>query len=142
VPDEPDTSPATPARNGRILLVDDEPEFTELMGTLLGEGLGATIHAFNDPRAAVDAIERIMPDFVVSDLLMPQLSGLEMVRAIAQLKPGLKSVLVTGNAVDPQDLQAQGGANVVAVLSKPVSWREIAAVVKQHTAPSAPAPTG
>jgi DNA-binding NtrC family response regulator len=78
-----------------VLIVDDEPS----MRTALSE-TGPQIGAYQvrgaiDGVDAIEQIERIKPWLVVTDLKMPRLTGLELVKAIKQKSPQTFIVLMT-----------------------------------------------
>lgn len=75
-----------------VLLVDDEEDILAVAKKML-ENAGYNIHAFSDPLAALDHIAAGCKDCVitVSDIRMSELSGLELVKKIKQLRPEMKS---------------------------------------------------
>ncbi len=125
--------PARRMSNSReIFLVDDEVAFTDLMSTLLESGLGHRVRVFNHPRAAIAALEMADPLFVVSDLAMPDMNGFEFLREVARLRPNVPCVLVTGNHLETGMIETQRSENLIGVLFKPVSWRDIAFLIREH----------
>ncbi|BDG03344.1 ATP-binding protein [Anaeromyxobacter oryzae] len=95
--------PAAPARaRGRILVVDDEP----LVGTVLERTLQAEhdVTVVSSARAALDRIAGgAVFDLVLSDLLMPEMSGMELYRALEERDPRLarRMIFLTGGAFTP-----------------------------------------
>jgi EAL domain-containing protein (putative c-di-GMP-specific phosphodiesterase class I) len=87
-------NPASTAA-GRILLVDDEPfvlsSYTRLLRTL-----GYEVETAADGREAVDRIARGAYDVVVSDIAMPGLDGLALLRAVRERDLDVPVVLMTG----------------------------------------------
>jgi len=75
-----------------VLLVDDEEDILAVAKKML-ENAGYNIHVFGDPLAALDHIAAGCKDCVitVSDIRMSELSGLELVKKIKQLRPEMKS---------------------------------------------------
>lgn len=90
------TIPSDPApREATVLLVDDEPAFLRALARYLREGP----HRVETLTSAPEAIERVRKggiDLVVSDISMPGMTGLELLRAIRIHEPDLPVVLVTG----------------------------------------------
>lgn len=115
-----------------ILLVDDEKPFTDLMGTLLEQGLGVKTQVYNDPVAALEGLATTQPTIVISDYRMPGLDGFDFLREVAARCPGVPSILVTGNALDNETIARRKPASLLGVLFKPLSWRDIAGVLRQH----------
>jgi PAS domain S-box-containing protein len=97
---------------GHILIVDDDRALLEaLPGTLKLRLDGIEIDTSDD---AVDALERIREvdyDAVVSDIKMPGLDGLEVLREIKKLRPKTPTLLITGHGEHDLAVQAlRGGA--------------------------------
>lgn len=115
-----------------ILLVDDEKPFTDLMGALLEHGLGVKTRVFNDPVAALEGISAEQPTLVISDYRMPGLDGFEFLREVATRCPAVPSIMVTGNALDAETIARRRPASLLGVLFKPLSWRDIAGIMRQH----------
>jgi len=64
-----------------ILICDDEAHIRQLVATKL-RGAGYTVVEARDGQEGLDQAKRVLPALVVTDLQMPNLSGLEMVRAL------------------------------------------------------------
>ncbi|RKY29115.1 MAG: hypothetical protein DRP79_01360 [Planctomycetota bacterium] len=79
----------------KVLVADDEPTIRELMQLLL-EGDGHTVRTANDGVAALDALKEELFDFLLSDVKMPQVDGLELLRRAKALDPDLIVILMTG----------------------------------------------
>ena len=99
---------STPLHNGaletasllsglRILVVDDEQSMASMLHELLSIR-GAQVTSHVHPAAALAEFERNPSQFdlVVTDETMPELSGIDMAKAMLQLKPGLPIILCTG----------------------------------------------
>ncbi|MEI9979099.1 MAG: response regulator [Edaphobacter sp.] len=87
-----------------ILCVDDNEQVLSVRCFLL-ETRGYRIIAAQSPQEAIEVLERTAPgslDLILSDLLMPQMDGNELVRRAKQLHPGLPAMIVSGtvNAFD------------------------------------------
>jgi two-component system, cell cycle sensor histidine kinase and response regulator CckA len=83
--------------HGRLLFVDDEPVLAKLGKALLSR-LGYDVTALTDSPEALQ-IFRSHPeafDLVVTDLTMPQLTGLDLAREIQTIRPGIPIILYTG----------------------------------------------
>jgi EAL domain-containing protein (putative c-di-GMP-specific phosphodiesterase class I) len=82
-------------RSGTVLLVDDEPEALRAFERML-RGSGFVVEAFTSPREAVNRIAAGGVHVVVSDISMPQMTGVELLRTIRAYDADLPVVLVTG----------------------------------------------
>jgi CheY-like chemotaxis protein len=116
------TSPGRPApvpgRLTRILVVEDERPVREtLVQGLAREGYA--VSAAHDVGEALSLLGREAVDVVVTDLVLPGGSGLEIARTLQRTRPDTRVVLVTGwpGRVDPETLKSHG---VHAVVEKPI----------------------
>jgi PAS domain S-box-containing protein len=103
---------------GRILLVEDEVEVRRLLADLLVTH-GYAVAEAEDGESALSLIrggERF--DLLVSDLVMPRLGGLDLLRQARRLRPGLPVLFMTGYA-DPVKLDQAVAESGAAILDKP-----------------------
>ena len=70
--------------NKRILIVDDEPDFTNLLRLTLESHGYYEVREENDAEAARAAAREFDPDLVVLDIMMPELDGSEVAAALKQ----------------------------------------------------------
>jgi putative two-component system response regulator len=117
-------------RSARVLVVDDNPELAILMRELLS-GAGYDVIAVADAEAALTEITRRLPDLIVSDVIMPGMSGYELCRQLKE-DPSTRLipfVLMTGLGDRGDKLRAlEAGADDL--LGKPVHSEELFARVK------------
>ena len=103
----------------RLMIVDDRESVRELLRAIVedapedvvvsGEADGAA--------AALEAIERVDPDVVVLDAMMPEVSGLEAAPLILELRPGQK-ILLFSAIVDTEVCDRAERVGIAACLSK------------------------
>lgn len=89
-----------------VLVVDDSLVDRRLAGGLLRGREGWTIYYAADGREALDEIELHLPDLVVTDLNMPELDGLELVRTIRLNYPLVPVILMTAQGSEQIAVQA------------------------------------
>jgi PAS domain S-box-containing protein len=88
---------------GVVLVVEDNPEVAQVSVGML-EQLGYQVHLARDARAALEVIDRVDFDLVVSDIVMPgELDGVALAHAICKHKPELPVLLVTGYSRGPTE---------------------------------------
>jgi PAS domain S-box-containing protein len=97
---------------GRILIVDDDTALLEALPRALRLRLdGIQIDTSDNAAEALDRIRETDYDAVVSDIKMPGLDGLEVLREIKKLRPKTPTVLITGHGEHDLAVQAlRGGA--------------------------------
>ncbi|MFD1787913.1 MHYT domain-containing protein [Sphingomonas floccifaciens] len=93
------TSPgAASCAGGRVLLVDDEEQVREATAQMLSD-LGYHVRAVASGREAVALMEGgEVPDVVVSDHMMPGMTGVELARIVRDVCPGARFLLISGYA--------------------------------------------
>ena len=82
-----------------ILIADDEPSITDLL-TLILEDAGYTVICASDGRQALDEIERDGLDLVITDNMMPRLSGMDLIARMRE-EPTLAVPTILMSAVRP-----------------------------------------
>jgi DNA-binding NtrC family response regulator len=79
-----------------LLIVDDNPASLELLSTAL-EQPDLTILTAEDPEEALDLVFEKHPDIVLTDLVMPKMSGIDLLERIAAFDPAIDVVLMTAH---------------------------------------------
>jgi PAS domain S-box-containing protein len=111
---------------GRVLLVDDDFLVRETLAAQL-EDAGYAVLQAADGSEAITLLELGRPvDVLVTDLSMPRMSGLTVIRAAQALRPGLPAILLTGYSGDAAAL-AVGGAvsGAYSLIRKPVPGAQL-----------------
>jgi two-component system chemotaxis response regulator CheY len=100
-----------PRYQPKILIVDDNDLIrTLLRGMLRGEEYHVVGEARNGLQG-VEAVQKLTPDIVCLDVMMPERDGLEALQVMKQAKPDLVVVMITGNpSVENVQESIQGGA--------------------------------
>ena len=80
----------------RFLVVDDEPSIRKLCMTI-GEKLGFICSEAESAEIALATLERQAADVVIADLKLPQMSGVNLLREIKQILPGVEVAIMTGH---------------------------------------------
>lgn len=105
-----------------ILIVDDEKQVVEgLRRTLRHEGYRLITET--DPLAAVEVLRSGGVDILISDIDMPQMSGLELIAEARKHHPEVMRILLTGDASLDSALEAINHGQVHKYLTKPWSAR-------------------
>jgi len=112
----------TATTHSRILVVDDEALVREVLAEQLEDSGYSVLVAANGTEALALLAAGEAVDALVTDLSMPGMDGLAVIRAAQERRPGLPAVLLTGYAGDGAAL-AVGGAisGAFSLLRKPVT---------------------
>jgi two-component system, OmpR family, phosphate regulon response regulator PhoB len=109
----------------KILVVDDEPDVTSLLAYHL-KANGYAVEAVNDPKRCLDRARAFLPDLVILDVMMPELSGIQVCRML-RADPALGRVPVfflTARVEESDRIQGfeSGGDDYIC---KPFSTKEL-----------------
>ena len=114
---------------GRILVIDDEPQITRVLRASLA-AQGYDVRTANDPEEGLRVYRDWPPDLVVTDLMMPGLSGVEVCRAIRA--QGATPVLVLSVREHERSKVEALDAGADDYVTKPFSIQELLARVRAH----------
>jgi PAS domain S-box-containing protein len=118
--------------HGRVLVVDDEQSVATFMRDLLESwGLDVTVAA-----SAIDAASQVSQDaqrfdLVITDQMMPRMTGTQLARELGRIRPDLAIILYTGfnEGIMPEDMQSAG---VRAIVKKPIDPHELFGLLQTH----------
>jgi CheY-like chemotaxis protein len=114
----------------RLLIVDDEPDIVDMLSIGL-ERLGYETVGVTDPLEALAAFEENPEawDTVITDQVMPQMSGVDLVRKLKAVRPAIKVVLCTGYGEKAEENFSADGID--ALVRKPADAAIIASKLRQ-----------
>lgn len=90
----------------KILIVDDEVFFRRLFSEILAEGDFYDIDSVDSGKEALEFLKSNAVDVVLTDMVMPEVCGLELIRRTRSLEPSPDIILATGNATVESAIQA------------------------------------
>ena len=128
--------------NATIFMVDDEPITMEVVQTLLEEAGYRRFVLIEDSRQALSSLEKQRPDLLLLDLVMPQVSGFDILKAV-RAHPRLKHlpIIVLTSSSDYRDKLAALDLGATDFLAKPVDPSELVLRVgdisRMHQGPAA-----
>ena len=113
-----------------ILLVEDYPDTRALMQMLL-ESAGFAVTAKEDGADALEFLAQSIPDLILTDLMMPRVSGLELIQRVRSNTElaNMPIIAMTAYSSGPIAMAKEAGAN--AILKKPLDIDTISATIKQ-----------
>jgi DNA-binding NtrC family response regulator len=88
-----------------ILIVDDEPKFCEILARNLTRD-GHQTQSCTDPQAALELLRQQPFDFLLTDLRMPGLSGIDLITEAKRLHPNIDAVMLTAYATPDTAIEA------------------------------------
>lgn len=102
----------------RVVAIDDDEQHLKFIATVLSQE-NVQVSTATDPKGALDLIRKESPHLVLVDLLMPGMSGMEVLERVLELDPATEVVLLTGQYSTESAVEAiqKGAADY---LTKPV----------------------
>ena len=120
----------------RLLVIDDEPLNRELLASSLSAA-GYEVEVAKDGFAALAQMHGALPDLIISDLKMPNMSGFEFLSIVRRRFPQIPTIAVSGEFHPPIEPL---GVIADAFLSKPFSLDELQAKIAELLRDSPPRP--
>lgn len=113
-----------------ILVVDDEDELRTIIGRVL-EGAGHQVTQARDGNEASKALILQKFDIVITDVIMPDRDGMQVITELRKNYPGVRIVAMSGGGHVPREqyLKIARGLGAHAVLEKPFGNQELLNVV-------------
>ena len=119
-----------PSSKPRVLVVDDERVIADTLAIILNQS-GFNASAVYTGMAAVERAKEDKPDLIISDVIMPDMNGIEAAIRIRQLLPGCKILLFSGQAATADLLEkARQEGHEFEILAKPVHPQDLLAKLR------------
>lgn len=113
----------------QVFVVDDEPIIGFTLATIL-ESAGYTARSFTDPLEALQAAETNCPDYLISDVVMPVLNGVDLGKQLKAIYPKVKVLLFSGASSFPNLWEvANSGDHRFDILAKPIEPKALLAAM-------------
>ncbi|MGP8049309.1 MAG: response regulator [Desulfobaccales bacterium] len=113
----------------KILVVDDEKIVCDMAKVILANE-GYEVETFTDSQLALEALQRTPYDLVVTDLMMEQVSGMDILREVNSLYPNTKVIMLTAYATLDATIEAIR-ERIFDFFPKPVKIEELKKSVKK-----------
>jgi DNA-binding NtrC family response regulator len=113
-----------------VLIVDDDPEVRKVVAALLHE----LDYATRESRCATEALELIRtetPDIVLTDIIMPDGEGIELIQKVSRMVNPPKMVAMSGHPTGSVFLRAAELFGAAATLGKPFTAQELGQAMHQ-----------
>ncbi len=112
-----------------IHIVDDDPGICEALGLFLATE-GYSVRAYNSARVFLDSIAKDESGCVVTDMRMPGMTGLELIKAMKERRISMPIILATAYADVPLAVQAMK-MGAVDVLEKPFDYEALLVAIRE-----------
>lgn len=112
----------------KVLLVDDEADFIELMTVRLTDW-GYVVLTATNGKDAIDIVTHKKPDIAILDYIMPQMNGLEILKALRKANGDMPVIMLTAHP-DMKAIKEAGELNVSAFIPKMSAYQDVRSTLK------------
>ena len=106
----------------QLLIVDDETKICDLLARFF-TSMGFHTTTASSGRKALELLEGSVPDYMLLDIRMPDISGLEVLREAKSRHPSLKVVMVTAMA-DSESMNEAFRCGAIDYVTKPLAFTD------------------
>jgi len=117
-----------------VLVAEDDADLRELLCRMLARGGHGAAHASNGREALKRFHERRF-DVVITDMLMPEMDGIELIRALRVVRPGLPIIAISGVDEWAEYLRIAIQLGARAALRKPIAAPQLLAAISEVMTP-------
>ena len=127
------TTAKSSTSNSRVLIVDNNPEFTRRASLLLQHTHHYIVCEENDPHRALETARSFKPDLVIVDLVMPQVDGLEVaIQLEADWALHAVPIVFVTTLITPEEALDGRRINGHRVVPKPTHGFDLIRVVEEN----------
>lgn len=114
----------------KILVVDDEPDITASFQSFFGKR-GFLVNTTASGKVALEVIKTSRPDLVFLDLILPEMSGKDVLQKLRKHDKETKVIIVTGHTLESEEEDKEfQSLGISAYLNKPIVLLELAKIVE------------
>jgi DNA-binding NtrC family response regulator len=113
-------------KHPELLLIDDEPIVGQRLKSGL-EKLGCGVEICQNPVMALDRITKKGFDIIITDVMMPEVNGIQVLEASQVVNPGTKVIIITGFATTAlaRECMQKGAFDMIAKPFRPADLRSL-----------------
>ncbi|MCL7489235.1 MAG: hybrid sensor histidine kinase/response regulator [Desulfobulbaceae bacterium] len=120
---------ATTRKKATIVIVDDEQSILKELKILLGRMY--KVHVFANPEEAEDFVDNHEVDLVISDEMMPEMRGSELLAKIHSKHPDICNIVLSGQAEKDDIVRAVNEGHLFSFLYKPTERQQLLNVIEK-----------
>jgi CheY-like chemotaxis protein len=113
-----------------VLVIDDDPHYRKVVRAML-ESSGHVVRQASDGNGGIESFASTRPDLVITDMIMPELDGIETIRALRDLDPSVPIIAISGGSGSVLMVARDAGA--VEALAKPFDSARLLTAVEGAT---------
>lgn len=115
-----------------ILVIDDDIEFRDYISALLKKN-GYYVKTTDSGKIALNISKTVIPNLIITDLIMPEMDGLEIIKEFKNQYPNIKIIAISGGGRIEPDLYLELASKFKAdaILKKPFKINVILKTIKE-----------
>ena len=119
----------------RLLLIEDDVSLRRMLAQILTRN-GYTVSEARNGRVALQVLAETPIDIVVTDMIMPEMEGVETIRYLRREYPAIKIVAISGGGISSADsyLEIAKKMGVHRTLAKPFTPEELMTAIQEAAA--------
>jgi two-component system, cell cycle sensor histidine kinase and response regulator CckA len=117
---------------GKVLVVDDEQSVRELFARVLAN-LSYEVYSAASAMQGLEILQAVPIEVIVTDLRMPEIDGIELIRLVQETDPVIQSIVVSG-CMDKKTHSRALEAGAFTCFEKPVDITRLGTAIKQAMA--------
>ena len=114
----------------KVLIVDDDESLRRILTAIL-EASGYEGTQASNGKEALSRAETLKADVILTEVVMPEMAGLQMMQEVLQLNPGLKMIAMSGVERAERYLSVAKSLGAKATLTKPLQVEELLQVLRE-----------
>ena len=117
---------------GKVLIIDDEPYILLMLKKML-EKAGYEVDLASNGKEGMELFEKESTDLVITDIIMPDKEGLEIILEMKKKRPDLKIIAISGGGrISPESyLECAAHFGASRVFQKPFKQKELVSAVNE-----------
>ncbi len=115
--------------SGKIIVIEDDPLFREYLKVAL-QKITTRLNFFPDGGSGLAQLSALKPDLVITDLKLPDISGIEILAKVKEFDPSIQVIIMTAYA-DMSNIIQSMQLNAYDIIKKPFDMEKFLQVVKQ-----------
>lgn len=119
----------TDMKKGRILIVDDEPEVLNPLNEFLIKS-GYKVSAYTSAKEALEALKAHEFDLFLTDLIMPEMTGIELLKSAFEIDPLLVGIVITGKGTVETAVEVMK-TGAFDYIMKPLEWKILIQIISR-----------
>jgi len=113
-----------------VAIIDDEPMVTQSIKNFLALETDYDVLVYNSPQAALESLKDRTVDVIISDYLMPDINGIDLLLQLKEMQPQATRILLTGYADKENAIKAINDVGLYQYIEKPWENEDLKLIIR------------